>query len=629
MKQSAMATSSIRRLPVALLLGVVWALGVTARAQEAAPEGGGTEAAKPAADAAKPEGAAEAAKPAGAAKPEGEGAASEAPSDEEAAGVTVMEPVSRDSYVNIAALIWVTFVALIWICLMEWVTADVRRIKAGQSYWNTGLLLLGIFGVGLSLYSNWMISFFAFPALLGVGIAYVVKRNQLAPPEERVLTRRHLAILTAHWLAKMGVRVSYETLSGEARNDEPEIELKRKDGQSLDALSTRRGGGSTETSEAVLAIKEVVESAILTRVTDIHLEPKQSELQVRFRIDGILHSVPSYPRDLAPQIVSALKVLSDMDIAERRKPQDGGFMGEMGSKTYDFRVATTPTVHGESMVIRILDRDQGLLRLERLGMDPKRMEQIRRIINSPHGMMLVSGPTGSGKSTTLYAALQEIDAYQKNVMTVENPIEYRLDNITQTQINPKAGVTFSGQLRSLLRQDPDVMMIGEIRDAETARTALQAAMTGHFVLSTVHANDALSTLYRLMDLGVEPYLIASSLTAVLAQRLVRVLCENCKQPYVPKPEFVKKVGLDPRRVQEFFRAEGCEVCQGTGYYGRVGLFELVEITDAIRDLLRGRPNLQVLKASARKAGMMTLQEDGLRKVVQGVTAVKELIRVTK
>ena len=552
--------------------------------------------------------------------------------DESSEGAATAESVEEDAvprtpYVSPIAVICVTLVVMVWLGLIEWVTIDARKAKAKQDLWNSLLLIVGLVGMVLTFATSWLFSLMTLPAVIGVFTAYAIKRNQLVAPEERLFTRKHLAFLLAAALSKIGIKVSQQALAGD-RQDEPEIELLRKDGQSLDALSagSRAPGGA---SEAILAVKEIIESAVLSRVTDIHIEPKEQELQVRFRIDGILHNVPSYPKELAPPMISALKVLAEMDIAERRKPQDGGCMGRLADQEYDFRVATTPTVHGETMVIRILDRDQGLLRLDRLGVDQQRMDELRRIVNAPHGMMIVSGPTGSGKSTTLYACLLEIDAYQKNIMTIENPIEYRLDNITQTQINPKAGVTFSGQLRSLLRQDPDVIMVGEIRDAETARTALQAAMTGHFVLSTVHANDAVSTLYRLMDLGVEPYLISSSLTAVLAQRLVRVLCETCKQPYTPKPEFLKKVGLSPNRVHEFFRAEGCEECQGTGYYGRVGLFEILELNDAIRDLMRGRPSLQVLKAQGRKAGLVTLQEDGLKKVVQGVTSVKELIRVTK
>ncbi len=318
-----------------------------------------------------------------------------------------------------------------------------------------------------------------------------------------------------------------------------------------------------------------------------------------------------------------------MDIAERRKSQDGTFSGKLGDRVMDFRSATSSSVHGETMSIRILDRDRDLIRLERLGMDPRARAMFTRIINAPHGMLSVSGPTGSGKTTTLYAALSEIDAYQKNILTIENPIEYRLDNITQTSVNPKAGITFAGAMRSMLRQDPDVIMVGEIRDAETARTALQAAMTGHFVFTTLHANDAVTSLFRLLDLGVEPYLISSALTAVMAQRLLRLLCKACRVPYVPKPEFVKKIGLDPSKVTHFYKAQGCELCQGTGYMGRTGIFELLVINDMLRDLIRENPSIRLIKEEAKAAGLVSLQEAGLQKVVRGETSLKELIRVTK
>jgi len=517
--------------------------------------------------------------------------------------------------------------AFLWVVVLEFVSEDARRVKADQKNWNLIFLGLGLIGLTLAILLAPVFALLGLAAVIGTASVYVAKRNQMVNPEQRVFTKAHLAYVLSRVLTKVGIKVSQQKLIG-TPEDETEIELLRKDGKSLDAISGEARSG-VEHSEATLGVKEIVESAILSRATDIHIEPKENELQVRFRIDGILHNVPSYPVELAPPIVSAIKVLADMDIAERRKPQDGTFMGRLGGKTLDFRAATSPSVHGETMVVRILDRETGLLGLAHLGLDQRRFEKIQSIISAPHGMLIVSGPTGAGKTTTLYAALGAIDAYQKNIITIENPIEYRLDNVTQTQVNPKAGITFANQLRSMLRQDPDVIMVGEIRDAETARTALQAAMTGHFVFTTIHANDAVSSLFRLLDLGVEPYLISSSLSAVLAQRLVRTLCEECKVPYIPKPSFVKKVGLDPRRVQEFFKATGCEACQGTGYLGRIGVFELLEMNDTLRDLIRGTPSVQLIKAEARKNGLITLQEDGLSKVSRGITSVKELIRVTK
>ena len=469
-------------------------------------------------------------------------------------------------------------------------------------------------------------SFTVIIALLSVFGVYVFQRNMRLPPERRVLTPMHLKYVLRRFSAKLHLRKTAGSvkLTGGAEM-EPEIALLRKDGNSLDQIAAGREGAS----EAVLAIKGLVESAVLSRVTDIHMEPKKSELQVRFRIDGILHNVPSYQPEIALPMISAVKVLADMDIAEKRKPQDGTFVGRLGNNDLDFRVSTSPSVYGETMVIRVLDRSGGIMGMEKLGFPADNLAAVRKITNYPNGMMIVSGPTGSGKTTTLYSMLAEIDAFQKNIITIENPIEYRLDNINQTQVNPKAGVTFASSLRSFLRQDPDVIMVGEIRDAETARVALQAAMTGHFVFTTVHANDSITTLFRLLDLGVEPYLISSSLSAVLAQRLVRVLCPACKIPYAPQPKFLKSIGLNPTEELELYKAQGCDDCQGTGYHGRIGIFEFFEATDTIKELIRTNPSIQLIKDEARKNRWRTLQETGIAKVIEGVTSVKELVRVTK
>ena len=286
------------------------------------------------------------------------------------------------------------------------------------------------------------------------------------------------------------------------------------------------------------------------------------------------------------------------------------------------------------MVMRILDNAAGVSKLDDAGMRPKLVADIRGVVTQPHGMFLCCGPTGSGKTTTLYACLREIDRFQKNIITVEDPIEYHLDNITQMEINTKSGQTFAGSLRSIMRQDPDVIMVGEIRDQETATIACQAATTGHMVFSTVHANDTVTALFRLLDLGVEPFMIASALTAVLGQRLVRVLCETCKEPYKPKPEFLKKANLPADKVDVFYRKptepeQVCPVCGGTGYLGRTGIFELLIITDAMRDMIRENPSINAIKAEARKNGMIYLQEDGLRQVIQGKTSIDELLRVVK
>ena len=526
---------------------------------------------------------------------------------------------------------WLTLLILYcvaWMGVYDWVGRDAERLGGRQKFWCTLLMATG--GAGAFLMVTVGI-WFVFTALLGLGAIvsiYVWKRNLALPVEQRVFTRDHLSYLMRGLFERLHLRTSTGAVvqrSGE-RQDTTTITLLRKDGTALEKLTDRR---STDSSEAVISVKELIESAVMSRATDIHIEPKETELQARFRIDGILHNVPSYPSQLAAPMISSIKVLSDMDIAEKRKPQDGTFMGRLSTRTLDFRVSTAPSVHGETMVLRILDRDVGLIRLDKLGLTNDHMDRVKHVVQYPHGMLIASGPTGSGKTTTLYAMLSEIDAYQKNIITIEDPIEYKLDNVTQTAVNPKAGITFASALRSSLRQDPDVIMVGEIRDAETARVACQAAMTGHFVFSTLHANDSITTLFRLLDLGVEPYFISASLTAVVAERLLRVLCPACKVPYAPDEEFLRKIGASPERQIQLYKSQGCEECQGTGYKGRIGVFELFEVSDSIKDLIRTSPSINAITEEARKAGFRKLQEDGLIKVVKGITSVKELIRVTR
>ena len=517
----------------------------------------------------------------------------------------------------------------VWIGTFDWVGRDTERLKGRRQFWGMIMMSVGAAGTAMMLFVSVGFVFTTLIAQFAVFGIYVWKRNMGLPPERRVLTLAHLNYVFRTAAERLHLRGTAGAVIQRAGRGEaaPEIVLLHKKGVTLDQLAESRA--SDQVSEAVLAVKQLIESAVLSRVTDIHLEPKQSELQARFRIDGILHNVPSYPPELALPMVSAIKVLSDMDITVRRKPQDGTFMGRLSEKELDFRVATTPSIHGETMVIRVLDRSGGLMGLDELGLPPQNVEAIRRVVNSPNGMMIASGPTGSGKTTTLYSVLATLDAFQKNIVTIENPIEYRLDNINQTQVNPKAGVTFASALTSFLRQDPDVIMVGEIRDAQTASVALQAAMTGHFVFTTLHANDSITTLFRLLDLGVEPYLIASSLSAVLAQRLLRVLCPVCKIPYVPQPRFLRKIGIEPSEDVELYKAQGCDDCQGTGYKGRIGIFEFLLVNDPIKELIRTNPSVQLIKQEARKAGWRTLQESGLFQVVEGETSIKELVRVTK
>jgi type II secretory ATPase GspE/PulE/Tfp pilus assembly ATPase PilB-like protein len=382
----------------------------------------------------------------------------------------------------------------------------------------------------------------------------------------------------------------------------------------------------------------MVYEAIQLRATDIHMEPTKEEMQVRLRIDGILQSSDPFSRAMGDAVINIFKVLSNMDITEKRKPQDGSFSALLGDGVIDFRLATAGSVVGEKLVMRILDKSNQITKFAQLGMREKLREQIGEVASLPHGMFIVCGPTGAGKSTTLYACLNQIDRYQKNVITIENPVEYQLENVTQIEVNPKAGKTFASELRSILRQDPDVIMVGEIRDQETAEIACQAAQTGHLVFSTVHANDTVTALIRLIDLGVSPTTLSSAISAILGQRLVRVLCPECKVRYKPNPELLRKANLPADKIKFFHRPpepgedgkrEKCAHCGGTGYHGRCGIFELLVINDTIRDMIRENPNPTALRQEAVKNGMKYLQEDGLRQVIEGKTSIQELLRVSK
>jgi type II secretory ATPase GspE/PulE/Tfp pilus assembly ATPase PilB-like protein len=385
----------------------------------------------------------------------------------------------------------------------------------------------------------------------------------------------------------------------------------------------------------------MVYEAIQKRVTDIHLEPTKDEMSVRFRIDGILQPSVPFSRHMGDSVINIVKVLCNMDITEKRKPQDGSFSAEVEGREVDFRVATAGSVVGEKLSMRILDKEQQIIHLKQLGMRDRMYDQIVQLVRQPHGLFIVCGPTGAGKSTTLYACLNEIDRFQKNVITIENPVEYKLPNTTQIEVNLKAGKTFAAELRSVLRQDPDVILIGEVRDTETAEIACQAAQTGHMVFTTLHANDTVTALGRLIDLKVQPFMIANAVTAILGQRLVRVLCPRCKVRYKPNPDMLRKANLPADKIKYFYRtpqeaetepsaeAEVCERCGNSGYYGRTGVFELLVLTDRIRDLIRENPNLTAIKQEAVKSGMRYLQEDGLRQVIEGKTSIQELLRVSK
>lgn len=370
--------------------------------------------------------------------------------------------------------------------------------------------------------------------------------------------------------------------------------------------------------------------AVKRRASDVHVQPYEDRLVIRFRVDGVLHDVFHPPRGLQEEIISRIKVMGGMDIAERRLAQDGRATVEVGDRLVDLRIATLPTCYGERAVIRLLDKSARLYELEDLGMRPGDLEVFRRLIHMDHGIILVTGPTGSGKSTTLYSALREINAKELNIITLEDPIEYRLDGISQTQVSAKKGMTFAGGLRHVLRQDPDIIMVGEIRDADTARMAIQSALTGHLVFSTLHTNDAAGAVSRMLNLGVESYLLASSLIGVLAQRLVRRVCDNCRKSRPVQEADLLRWGLSAEEapMDMVHSGAGCEECLHTGYRERLGLFELLTVTEPVREHILHQAKASTIKSQAVSAGMETLRADGLSKAARGVTTMDEVLRVT-
>ncbi len=374
-------------------------------------------------------------------------------------------------------------------------------------------------------------------------------------------------------------------------------------------------------------INAILTEAVKSGASDVHIETYEKRLVVRFRVDGVLREVVQPKRALAPLLVSRIKVMAKLDIAEKRVPQDGRIALRVAGREVDLRVSTMPSANGERVVLRLLDKQAGNIRLESLGMSEADLKVLRKLIYQPYGILLVTGPTGSGKSTTLYASLLEINDRSRNILTVEDPIEYNLPGIGQTQVNTKVDMTFARGLRAILRQDPDVVMIGEIRDLETAEIAVQASLTGHMVLSTLHTNTAVGAITRLMDMGIEPFLISSSLVGVIAQRLVRVLCEDCKEATVASEEHCEFMQQDPANPPTIYRPTGCEKCNQLGYRGRIGIYELIEVTDDVRALIHKRAGELELELETRKRSP-SIHADGVDKILRGITSVEEVLRVT-
>jgi general secretion pathway protein E len=387
---------------------------------------------------------------------------------------------------------------------------------------------------------------------------------------------------------------------------------------------------ATDDAPIIRLVNSLLSQAIRERASDIHIEPFEKDVVARFRIDGILYNILTIQKRFQASIASRVKIMSGLNIAEKRLPQDGGMRIKIGGKDVDIRVSIVPTAFGERIVLRLLYRESALLPLEQIGFSGDKLDLFNDLISRPHGIILVTGPTGSGKTTTLYAALSKINSPDKNIITIEDPIEYQLKGIGQIQVNPKIQLTFAAGLRSVLRQDPDVILVGEIRDSETAEIAIQAALTGHLVFSTLHTNDSAGAVTRLLDMKIEPFLISSSVMAILAQRLVRVLCAQCREPYPITPAEITELeistGGDGATV---YRAKGCEACFHTGYLGRKAIYELLLVDDEIRQLIMKNTDASTIKAAATERGMRTLRQDGAAKVLEGITSVEEVVRVTQ
>jgi len=377
-------------------------------------------------------------------------------------------------------------------------------------------------------------------------------------------------------------------------------------------------------------VNRLIYNAVESRASDIHFEPFEDEFKARYRIDGVLHNVESPPKRLQAAIISRVKIMAKLDIAERRLPQDGRIKLKIADKEIDFRVSTIPTLFGESLVMRILDRDTLILDLERLGFPKELYEQYTSLISQPYGMILVTGPTGSGKTSTLYTTLAKINSPENKIITLEEPVEYQLSGVNQIQVNPKIGMTFANGLRSIVRQDPDIILVGEIRDRETAEIAIQSALTGHLLFSTLHTNDAAGAVTRLLDMGVESFLLSSTLLGVLAQRLVRVICPHCKAEVEPDDRLIRSMGLPPEEAAHvrLFAGRGCDACRSTGFSGRTAIFEYLSVDSDIRREITQQSSLERIKDIAIQKGMTTLRQDGWRKVRQGITTVQEVLRVT-
>jgi len=554
---------------------------------------------------------------------------------------------------NLQSLVLFVAIYLGFIRLNVWVNDDSEDCGLDREGWNFIFLVSAILSGSIFFTTaKPLLSWFALiGGFLTTSVIYVIRRNIQVDDSKKIFTPEHFQSLAGRYL-----KIDFSKSESKGDSDIP-VKFLGKSSDRSKPGQDKRIERAQESAYYQMAL-EVVYDAFLNRATDVHLEPGKEDMAVRFRVDGIMNQMESLDRQSGDAVINIIKVLADLDIAEKRKPQDGSFSAEVTPPSeedeeesdrpkkkkkpiiLDFRVATAGSVSGEKMVMRILDSSKSLASLKKLGMREKQREIIQGVVSQPHGMFIVCGPTGAGKSTTLYACLSEIDRFTKNVITLENPVEYQMDNVTQIEVNPKAGKTFASELRSILRQDPDVIYVGEIRDKETAEIACQAAQTGHMVFTTLHANDSVTAIGRLIDLGVAPFMVANAVSCILAQRLVRLLCPKCKVRYKPNPEILRKFNLSPDKHEYFYKAKGedgksndedlrCAHCGGTGYRGRTGVFEIFVLGESNKALIQNNPSLNLIRQEAIKGGMKYLLEDGLRQVVAGNTSINEILRVCK
>ena len=458
--------------------------------------------------------------------------------------------------------------------------------------------------------------------------------SQLGPIDDvRLLLNAPLRVVVAPGLVIVdAINRIYDAASNTASDLMEGLDEDRLEMMATDFEETQDLLDADEEAPIIRLINSVLFQAVKDRASDIHVEPFERDLAIRFRIDGILYDIISPPKRFQPVIISRVKIMAGLNIAEKRLPQDGRIRIKLAGKEVDIRVSTVPTAYGERVVMRLLDRSATILKLEELGLNSHKLEMLDTLIHQSHGIVLVTGPTGSGKTTTLYAGLSRINSTDKNIITIEDPIEYQLHGVGQIQVNPKIELTFASGLRSILRQDPDVIMVGEIRDAETAKIAIQAALTGHLVFSTLHTNDSCGAITRLIDMGIEPFLVASSVIAIMAQRLLRRVCPSCREPYRPSVEEMRQLGVsaDDLEGRQVYRpGPGCPDCKQTGYRGRLGIHELLIVDDEVRNLTMKAADSGSIRRVAAAKGMNSLREDGAEKVLSGQTTIEEVLRVTQ